>query len=793
MTFSQAQRENVRDTIQEVSHHREWKLYACNVRTNHVHIVVRANDKPEKVLNDIKAYTTRRLREANLTSQEEKVWAYHGSTRYLNDEDSLETAWRYVIEGQGNDLGGMATDDGQANSSCQQADKIMPVIYESPLPDGRGSLRTDWQGGLTFYPDRYAKTFQTWHENLRDWCISRQLWWGHRIPVWTWSGTREELLEMTDDNQEALVTALKGESDSCSWIIGPMGREYRSPEDSNEFLDALAGLFYEEDENDIYTWFICTNSNYSSLDELSKLGFVQDPDVLDTWFSSGLWPLSTMGWPDDNELLKAFNPGSVLCTAREIITLWVSRMVMFNLYFRDCLPFHDVFIHAMIQDGQGQKMSKSLGNGVDPLDIIHSHGADAMRFTLASMTTLTQDVRMPVDIVCPYTGEIFEPKFITNKAGHRVTAPIQTCPTDKSKKFATSYGVVSGEVTPSEELPLARNTSSKFDVGRNFSNKLWNASRFALTNLESSNPDRQGAGNSDCDQTEVNYNMLLWEDRWILSQLAQTAQTVTDQFENYKFSEPAGVLYRFFWNDLCDWYLEIIKPRMRDDAQKPIAQKVLAYVLDAALRLLHPIIPFITENIYSQLNALYPNRNLESVPALEPSANLITAAWPGDLSALICDSIATEMDLCQTVVRLIRDIRSRYNVAPREPVEVSIKAEPNACDQLTSLAELFTNLTNLKDLNIAASIAKPSNAAVAVEGSMEVYVHNVIDTEAEKERLLKQKEEITGFITSSEKKLANENFVSRAKPEVVQRERDRLADLRRQLTTIESNLADLTG
>lgn len=500
-----------------------------------------------------------------------------------------------------------------------------------------------------------------------------------------------------------------------------------------------------------------------------------------------------MGWPDDNELLKAFNPGSVLCTAREIITLWVSRMVMFNLYFRDCLPFHDVFIHAMIQDGQGQKMSKSLGNGVDPLDIIHSHGADAMRFTLASMTTLTQDVRMPVDIVCPYTGEIFEPKFITNKAGHRVTAPIQTCPTDKSKKFATSYGVVSGEVTPSEELPLARNTSSKFDVGRNFSNKLWNASRFALTNLESSNPDRQGAGNSDCDQTEVNYNMLLWEDRWILSQLAQTAQTVTDQFENYKFSEPAGVLYRFFWNDLCDWYLEIIKPRMRDDAQKPIAQKVLAYVLDAALRLLHPIIPFITENIYSQLNALYPNRNLESVPALEPSANLITAAWPGDLSALICDSIATEMDLCQTVVRLIRDIRSRYNVAPREPVEVSIKAEPNACDQLTSLAELFTNLTNLKDLNIAASIAKPSNAAVAVEGSMEVYVHNVIDTEAEKERLLKQKEEITGFITSSEKKLANENFVSRAKPEVVQRERDRLADLRRQLTTIESNLADLTG
>ena len=460
--------------------------------------------------------------------------------------------------------------------------------------------------------------------------------------------------------------------------------------------------------------------------------------------------------------------------------MWVSRMVMFNLYFRDCLPFKDVFIHAMIQDGQGQKMSKSLGNGVDPLDIIHSHGADAMRFTLASMVTQTQDVRLPVDIVCPYTGETFEPKIITNKAGYRVTAPIQTCPTDKKKKFVTSYGVVSGEVTPSDDLPLARNTSSKFDIGRNFSNKLWNASRFALTNLD---------GAVD---VPINADQLAWEDRWILSQLAQTAQMVTDQFENYKFSEPAGALYRFFWNDLCDWYLEIVKPRMRDERLKPIAQKVLAYVLDGALRLLHPIIPFITENIYQQLNALYPNRNLENLPVLSPSKNLINALCPGDLSELVCDSIAGEMDLCQTVVRLIREIRTRYQVPPRQSVEVSIKTADTGCAILSQQKTLLCNLTNLSGLTIGTDIVKPSNAAVAVEGSMEVYIHDIIDTEAEKERLLKQKEEIADFITNSEKKLDNENFVSRAKPEVVQRERDHLVDLQQQLAAIEKNLTDLT-
>ncbi|HCD32547.1 MAG TPA: hypothetical protein DER01_09060, partial [Phycisphaerales bacterium] len=215
----------------------------------------------------------------------------------------------------------------------------------------------------------------------------------------------------------------------------------------------------------------------------------QDPDVLDTWFSSGLWPMSTMGWPNETPELQTWNPTSVLCTAREIITLWVSRMVMFNRYFRKGdLPFKDVFIHAMIQDGHGQKMSKSLGNGVDPFDIIHLHGSDAMRFTLASMTTQTQDVRLPVDMVCPHTQQSFTPKYVGDGRGHKVAAPLQDSPHAKGKKMVSSYGVSSGKQTPTDEMPAARNTSEKFDLGRNFANKLWNAVRFSLSNLESMTP-----------------------------------------------------------------------------------------------------------------------------------------------------------------------------------------------------------------------------------------------------------------------------------------------------------------
>src|SRR4051812_26879823 len=254
-----------------------------------------------------------------------------------------------------------------------------------PLPNGRGSSTGASDGALRFYPSRYAKTFQTWHENIRDWCISRQLWWGHRIPVWRMPEGR-----LADQFSPDAVAALIQKM--TRWETeGRMALRHRAEEAEARAEDIA--------DRSLPFAFACVRnaSDHEIINELEHHGALQDPDVLDTWFSSGLWPMSTLGWPNETPELAKWNPTSVLCTAREIITLWVSRMVMFNLFFRDALPFYDVSIHPMVQDGEGRKMSKSLGNGVDPLDIISSHGADAMRFTLAHMTTQTQDVRMPVE------------------------------------------------------------------------------------------------------------------------------------------------------------------------------------------------------------------------------------------------------------------------------------------------------------------------------------------------------------------------------------------------------------
>ena len=534
-------------------------------------------------------------------------------------------------------------------------------VKVKPLADP--AIEAVTRGKIKFHPARYADTYLDWLRGVRDWCISRQLWWGHRIPVWYCQKC----------------------GGSSTGIEDPTRCEH------------------------------CESTE-----------IIQDPDVLDTWFSSALWPHSTMGWPQDNDLLKFYYPTDTLVTSRDIITLWVSRMAMMGLFNTGEVPFRDVFIHGKILDGNGVTMSKSKGNGIDPLDIIESYGADAMRFSLAQMTTESQDMRMPVK---------------------------------KDEK--------------------GRNISEKFDIGRNFCNKLWNACRFALMNL-------QDAAGSVFDSTG-----LVLEDRWILSRLAQTIEITTQQLDEFKFSEPMGALYRFFWNDLCDWYLEIIKPRLREGTERPVAQRVLAFVLDNTLRLFHPFVPFITEEIFQKLNRIYPQRDLGGLAECSPGDYLISAAWPKDLSALRDEASEEHLQLLQNTIRSIRDIRTRYQMAPGKLPAVSVKADSRTCRLLQSQQHIIRNLAHLSDFSAAVDCTRPSGAAAALGNELEIYVHGAIDVAAERQRLHKQQQEMQEAMERTQARLNNENFVQRAKPEVVQRERQRMSQLQEQWATMEKNLDEL--
>jgi valyl-tRNA synthetase len=541
---------------------------------------------------------------------------------------------------------------------------------------------------LRVIPDRYAKTYQSWLENLRDWPISRQLWWGHRIPVW-------------------------------SSLNAP-------PIDARQ-IATLQGK--DEAGNDIY--YVCVAAGNARIEQqLEKAGFKRDEDVLDTWFSSALWPFSTMGWPDDTPEMKKFYPGNVLCTAREIITLWVSRMVMMGQYCAGDIPFRDVFIHAMIQDGQGRKMSKSLGNGIDPAVIVDSHGADAMRFTLASMITETQDVRMPVE---------------------------------------------------SLKLPDGRivNTSPKFDIGRNFCNKLWNASRYAIMNLEGTEPEK------------FDKDKITLVDRWILSRLNETIRQTTESLENFKYCEPLNELYRFFWNDFCDWYLEWIKPRMNDEQQRPIAQNVLAFVLDQVLRLLHPFVPFITEGIFLKLNEIVPVKKLASLAQVGGSDALIVADWPTVNDSFANRDAPQQIAIIQSVIRTIRDIRNKVNKPPSAKLVASANAPGQTAEILNQNSRLICQLAGLSQFTAAENLKEPQNAATAIVEQMQIYLHDAIDIKAERNRLKKQKIQLKNAKKAAQVRLSNENFLSKAKPEVVAQARQRLAELTEQLQTVEKHLGQL--
>jgi valyl-tRNA synthetase len=628
---------------------------------------------------------------------------------------------------------------------------------------------------LTFHPDhnRYGGTYHNWLAEKRDWCISRQLWWGHRIPIWHGSFSAEELVSISQN----LPPSGK---DVQIWIADEEGR--------------LTGLYNlaEIKANQICDILVCLRNQETQErlgPELESLGLSRDPDVLDTWFSSALWPLSTLGWPDPStaevdggqrplkalegavDCLDYYYPGSCLVTGRDIITLWVARMLIMGLYLHGDVPFTDCFVHANIQDGKGERMSKSKGNGIDPEDIIERYGTDAMRYVLCDMQTGTQDIRLPVQALSPYTDELVD--LTTAKHGRTIFTYI--CP--KTGKEFDVLGTM-------PDLPMAKIISERFDVGRAFCTKLWNAARFALMNL------------SEFDFAPLSIQDLAPEDRWILSRLSKVIGQVTDFLQAYNPSAAITAARDFFWGELCDWYLEFIKPRFKDEEKDRsaksarIARTVLSLALDQVLRLFHPFVPFITEVLWDRLNAQSPVRGLDQ--PLEASPLLITAVWPKRRPDWEDGEIEERFEQIKDVIRGIRELRARYNIPPGRELEAVIKADGTSSSILEGHRDLVMLMGRLSTLTISASADRPSTAAAQVVGDIEIYLIGAVDSAKEKEKLTKQKEKLEIDIGKAESRLGNENFVSKAPAPVVEAERKKLAELQAQLELVMANFSSLS-
>ncbi|RIL11095.1 valine--tRNA ligase [bacterium] len=654
-----------------------------------------------------------------------------------------------------------------------------------------GAWRSATGRKVEFHPDhdRYASTYLNWLAEKRDWCISRQLWWGHRIPIWSLRVDAAGLPAAVDGLRPWLrrdgVCAAVGRADGARLPIG----DDTAVADVVRFaggggVTARGGHGPSEPAIDLVACLRDETVDAAVAGGLETLGFARDPDVLDTWFSSGIWPHSTLGWPDpstavvdDGQLalgpsaggpapLDYYYPGSCLVTGRDIITLWVARMVLMGLYNLGDVPFTDVFIHANILDGKGERMSKSKGNGIDPVDIIDRYGADAMRFVLCEMQTGTQDIRLPVQAVSPYTGQVID--LATARHGRSVFTYLDPSTHQEFDVLGTM-----------PDVPSARLISDRFLVGRNFCNKLWNAMRFALIHLEG-----QPVGPSF---HPLEAASLAPEDRWILSRLAAATGEVGRALEAYNPSAAIGAARDFFWNDLCDWYLELVKPRMDDDpADAAVARRVLATVLDQTLRLLHPFVPFITEALWERLNAIAPTRGIHA--ALPPAGRLVRAAWPVPEPAWRDDAVEAQLALCQEVVRAVRDVRSQHNVPPARRVDLAVRADGESAGVLSALASIVTRAAGAGSMTVAPDVSRATDAAVAVVRDVEVHVTGVVDVAHERARLARQRDGLTARVAGVRGRLGNTAFVSRAKPEVVAREHAMLADLEQQLAAVDAAL-----
>lgn len=610
-------------------------------------------------------------------------------------------------------------------------------------------------GRVRFYPPRYTKTYIDWLGEKRDWCISRQLWWGHQIPIWYC-----ETCSAAD-----LEAAFSGRSD----------------------------VFYARDAED-RCWLICSQTDLAP-DALGA-GHVlnRDADVLDTWFSSALWPHATLGWPDlehnpplngqpdpsgngKNTVLDYFYPTQVLVTSRDIITLWVARMVIMGLYNRKDIPFSHVCVHPKILDGFGQTMSKSKGNGVDPMDLIDKYGVDAVRFTIASLAGESQDVRLPVGYECPHCGEVIPQTLEHQKAipagGAKPTLKCPKC--KKQPQYSSPW------FTPDEGEPVARVVSERFEYGRNFCNKLWNAARFTMLNLESYTPG------------VVAENDLLLEDRWILSRLSTTTAEVTKLLGEYHFDAATRLVRDFTWNEFCDWYLEMIKPRFRDEALKPAAQRMVVGVLDAMLRLLSPFVPFVCDELWQRLGELAPERGLlEPAPAAESA---MIATWPAFPESWRNPQLEARFERLQETIIAVRNVRAHYGIGSGVELALHVRCAPSVAQELQGVAGQFENLAKTFLKAAGVDVERPNHSASFSLGDADGFIplSGIIDRDAELARQRKEADKLRGHIAGHEKKLTNESFVARAPADVVAQVRETLAGLKRQLESVEEIVRQLSS
>lgn len=605
-------------------------------------------------------------------------------------------------------------------------------------------------GRVRILPSRYTKGYLDWLSEKRDWPVSRQLWWGHQIPVWS-------ITVPTDQWKDLRAKVGIPDAVDADGLFQLVDQPF------------VAGQITEGPNPDEITAYLCVAPGHESLErQLEQVGLQQEQDVLDTWFSSALWPHSTMGWPERTDELECFYPTSVLITSRDIITLWVARMVLMGLNNMGQVPFRDVFIHPKILDGYGETMSKSKGNGIDPLDVIDKFGADALRFGMAHLTTETQDVRLPVQFECPHCDALID-QTKKNRELARICCP--KCGKDFGTQWARSEA--------DRALPRGAAVSERFEVARNFCNKLWNASRFALLHLN---------GYQSAPVVEAD---LAIEDRWILSRLATVTQQVTDALDSYRYADAARYLYDFAWDEFCSFYVEMLKNRFQDESQRAAAQRILAHTLDVLLRLLHPMIPFITEEVWQLLGRVAPQRGLTEPATASPS--IMIADWPVADASLQDADIEERFASFQAVLGALREIRSRQNIPPKTPVDFSVRCDQQTSQWLQPMEGYFASMANAAAIAWGMDVQPPPTHAAISLPQAEVFVdlRNFIDVAAEIQRNEKLLEKLAAQIQGKEQKLANANFVDRAPADVVGRERDSLQQLQQQRRTVETTLAQL--